>query len=211
MQANQRMIADDGKEVVLFPFPYLYMTQDEGSDFSHGGTKNIDIVGWNGTNQVLKAPMYAPCSMKCVAIWDSNSNNRVWESLDYVHTPLGLHKICIATAHDDNPPSIGTIVTQGQVFAHTGTTGNVTGDHSHYNMAITPNGYAGYQGHSYQGRTNYDLVGSESVWNMCYINDTIIVRGFNHNWQTYQGGIIPPIQKRKSKYKWLFFRNKGLR
>lgn len=207
MIAGQKLVSEDGKEVVLFPFPYLYMSQDEGGDYSHGGTKNIDLLGWSSSGRVLKAPMYAPCSMRCVAIWDSNSNNRVWESVDVVHTPLGLHKICIATAHDDNPPSVGTVVSQGDLFAHTGTFGNVTGDHSHYNMSIGT--YSGYQSHTYQGRTNYDLVGSESVWNMCYINDTILIQGYGHDWKIYQGGIIPT--RKKSKFNWVLFGNKDVR
>ena len=36
MLAGQKLVAKDGKEVALFPMPYLYMTQNEGGDFSHG-------------------------------------------------------------------------------------------------------------------------------------------------------------------------------
>lgn len=205
MIAGQRLVASDGKEVMLFPFPYLYMSQDEGGDFSHGGTKNIDFLGWSASGRVYKAPMYAPCSCRCVAIWDSNANNRVWQSLDQVHTPLGLMYVTFATAHDDNPPAVGSVRTQGDIFAHTGTTGNVTGDHSHFNTASGT--YDGYQAHSYQGVTNYDLKNSVSVWNICYTNDTVIVRGFGHNWQEYQGGHPPgptPTGKRK-KFPWVLY------
>ena len=57
MLAGQKLVARDGKEVALFPMPYLYMTQDEGGDFSHAGTYNIDFVGYNGSSVVTNAPL----------------------------------------------------------------------------------------------------------------------------------------------------------
>lgn len=207
MIANQRLIASDGYEVMLFPLPYLYMTQDEGGNYSHGGTKNIDLVGWGVGGRIYQAPMYAPATARCVAIWDSNSNNRVWETINPVHTPSGLTKITFATAHDDSPPTVGTIKIQGEVFAHTGTTGNVTGDHSHYNIATGE--YLGYQSHIYQGNTNYDLINSISVWNGCYVNDTVIIQGYNHNWQIFEGGTpVPPTPSDKHKFPWVLYARK---
>ena len=199
MIAGQRLIANDGYEVMLFPLPYLYMTQDEGGNYSHLYTKNIDLVGWNGSSQVANAPIYAPCSCRCVAIWDPNSNNRVFTSLDLVHTPTGLKRVTFAFAHDNNPiASIGSTFTQGDLIAHTGTTGHVTGDHTHFNTA---NGtYVGYTSHHVSGSDyNYDLTNSESVWNICYVNNTIIVRGYGHNWVEYNGGVtpIPTYERRK--------------
>ena len=52
MIANQTLVAPDGYEVALFPMPYLYMTQDEGGDYSHLGTYNIDCVGRRFTRPV---------------------------------------------------------------------------------------------------------------------------------------------------------------
>ena len=46
MRAGQRLVAQDGYEVALFPLPYLNMSQDEGGDYSHTGTYNIDFLGW---------------------------------------------------------------------------------------------------------------------------------------------------------------------
>ena len=58
MIAGQKLVARDGKEVALFPMPYLYMTQDEGGDFSHAGTYNIDFVGLKGTSVIKNATLY---------------------------------------------------------------------------------------------------------------------------------------------------------
>ena len=67
MIANQTMVAEDGYEVALFPMPYLYMSQDEGGDYSHTGTYNIDFIGYNASGVVYNAPIYAPCTMKVVS------------------------------------------------------------------------------------------------------------------------------------------------
>lgn len=206
MLAGQRLVANDGKEVMLFPFSYLYMSQDEGGDFSHGGTKNIDLLGWGASGRILECPMYAPCSCRCVAIWDSNSNNRVWESLDVVHTPLGLTRVTFATAHDNNPPPVGSVRTQGEIFAHTGRTGYVTGDHSHFNTATGT--YQGYQAHRYGDDTNYDLINSQHVWDICYVNDTVIIQGYGHNWREYQGGHPPTPERKRKKFPWVLYAKK---
>lgn len=205
------MVAQDGHEVMLFPATRLYMTQDEGGNYSHLYTKNIDIVSWNPTTQEYKkGPLYAPCSCRCVAIWDSNSNNRVFQSLDKVWTPSGLSIVTFAMAHDNNPiASIGDTFTQGDLIAHTGTKGNVTGDHCHYNIAL--GSYDGYQSHHVSGSNyNYDLKNSISVWLGCYVNDTTIIQGYGHNWQTYQGGVVPPtpppfVRRDGHKFPWWLY------
>ncbi len=93
MRAGQRMVGRDGKEVMLFPLEYLYITQGENGSFSHQGIFAIDFVEWSTNGQVLNAPMYAPCSCRCVAIIDTYNNGRVFQSLDRVHTPDGLKYI----------------------------------------------------------------------------------------------------------------------
>lgn len=214
MQAGQRLIGQNGYEVMLFPATRLYMTQDEGGDYSHMYSKNIDIVSWNPTTQQYKkGPLYAPCSCRCVAIWDPNSNNRVFTSLNPVWTPSGLSYVTFAMAHDNNPiASIGDTFTQGDLIAHTGTAGNVTGDHCHYNVALGT--YQGYQSHTVPGHNpTYDLIGSVSVWLGCYINDTTIIQGYGHNWVEYQGGQPPsptPSGRKKDKFPWYIITSKKL-
>ena len=142
MIAGQKLVANDGYEVALFPMPYMYMTQDEGGDYSHQGTYNIDFIGWSESGRVYNAPIYAPCTMKVMQFYSGyvNGNTVAFQSVNKVHLPNGqLDYLTIEFAHDNNPPHtiVGDIVQQGDLCYHTGTYGNVTGDHVHTCMIIT--------------------------------------------------------------------------
>ena len=202
MQAGQRLVAQDGYEVALFEMPYLYMSQDEGGDYSHYGTYNIDFIGWNANGRVYNAPMYAPCSMRLLYFWTAyvNGNMQVWESLNPVHLPNGaLDYLTLMVAHDNNPPitTTGSTVSQGDLFYHTGTYGQVTGDHCH--TCVGQGHYAGFTdrgGHE-------DLTNRIHYWDGVYVNDTTIVQGYGHNWRTWSGP--SPTPSRTSKFPWVLY------
>lgn len=204
MTAGQRMIANDGKEVMLFPLPYMYISQGELESFSHAGILAIDFMGWDQSGRVYKAPMYAPCSCECVAIIDTYNNGRVFQSLDTVHTPNGLQYVTFMCFHDNNPiASVGDRFTQGDIFAHTGTAGGVTGDHTHFNTA---NGqYAGWE--NVPPDNHGELINSSHIYDTCYVNDTVLVYDYNYNWQEYQGGVTPSEVK-KTHFPWVLYANK---
>ena len=193
MIAHERLIAPDGYEVALFPFEYLYMSQDEGGDYSHAGTYNIDFLGWGSNGRVYQCPFYAPCELECVDIWDSNSNTRVYQSTNMVHLANGdLDYLTIMFSHDDNPPhSVGSIIRQGELLGHTGTTGYVTGDHTH-----TCCGKGTYQGFTERQQGNWDLTNRIHYWDALYVNNTIIVEGYNHPWEVYSEPIGFAINKK---------------
>ena len=201
MVAGERMVGNDGKEVMLFPLPYMYISQGEYETYSHAGILAIDFLGWDANGRVLTCPMYAPCSCRCVAIIDVNNNGRVFQSLDMVHTPSGLMYVTFMCFHDNNPiASVGDTFTQGDVFAHTGTAGYVTGDHTHFNTA---NGqYAGWE--NVPPDNNGELVNSTHIYNTCYVNDTILVNDYNYNWIEYQGGHTPTDYE-KHKFPWVLY------
>lgn len=204
MIAYQTLVARDGHEVALFPMPYLNMSQDEGGDYSHQGTYNIDFLGWGANGRILQAPIYASCTMKVVAYnagyaW---GNTVVFESVDKVHLPNGqLDYFCISFGHDSNPPVtvVGATVNQGQLCYHTGTYGNVTGDHVHLCV-----GQGHYQGFTQRQSGNYDLTNRIHCWDGTYVNNTVIVNGYGHDWREYTEPPIPPTPQR-SKFKWALY------
>lgn len=206
MTPNQRLVASDGYEVMLFPLEYLYMSQDEGGGYSHAGTLQMDFLGWDSQGRVYQCPYYAPCSCKCIAITDYPANNRIYESLDKVHLPDGtLSYITFETAHDNNPVTqIGTILTQGQLMGHTGTAGNVTGDHLHFQTAKGQ--YAGWE--QVPPNNNWQLVNEMHIYEACYVNDTVIVQGYNHNWVDWTGPTPPPVTNKKQGFPWVLYARK---
>lgn len=203
MLANQTMQASDGKEVCLFPFEYLYMSQDEGGDYSHINTYNIDFLGYGSSGIISNCPFYAPCTLKCVAIWDATSNNRVYESTSPVHLANGtIDYLTISFAHDDNPVhNIGDIINQGALLGHTGTAGNVTGDHTH-----TCCGIGRYQGYTERTGGHYDLTNRCHYWDATFVNDTNIVRGFNHPWKIFTEPVFGNIKS--THFPWAIYTNK---
>lgn len=121
-----------------FMFPmneYIYISQGENGSYSHKGTLCIDFLGWNDNRRVYKCPYYAPCDCTCVAK-GSGGDWVAWESDNKVHLADGtLSYVCWVQVHDDTPFPVGTKKKQGEIIGHTGTTGNVTGDHLHLNVA----------------------------------------------------------------------------
>ena len=209
MQAGQRMVANDGYEVALFPMPNLRMSQDEGGDTSHQGTYNIDLLGWNQNGRVYNAPIYAPCSMRVVAYWNTYEGGHqvTFESIRPVHLANGqLDYLTITFGHDTFPPftAIGTLVRQGQLCYHTGTYGNVSGDHTH-----TCCGQGRYEGFVTRATGHMDLKNRIHYWEAVYTNDTIISQGYNHNWIEYHGGIEPtPTPSINKKFPWVLYASK---
>lgn len=202
MIAYEKLVASDGYEVMLFPLAYLYMSQDEGGNYSHLYTYSIDLLGWGANGRILKCPYYAPCSCKCVQV---GSGSVVWQSLDKVHYPDGtLDIVTFHFAHDDDTSNhyVGQIIQQGDLIGHTGTTGNVTGDHVHFNTARGT-----YQGFYDVGTGHYQLRNATHVYDTCYVNDTVIKQGYGHNWKIFDGEITPTKYK-KFHFKWVLYANK---
>ena len=207
MTAGQQLVASDGYEVALFPMPYLYMTQDEGGDYSHTGTYNIDFVGYNGSSVITSAPIYAPVSMKVISFHpgDTGGNAVIFESLNPVHLPNGnTDYLTVMFMHCNNPPyiTVGQTVTQGQLCYRTGTYGYVTGDHVH---SCLGQGQGGYFVQRNSG--NYDLSNRIHYWNGVFVNDTQIIQGYSHDWQLWDNPPAPVTEEDK-RFPWVLYARK---
>ena len=193
MLANQTMVAQDGYEVALFPLQFMNISQGElmSSSYSHYNTYNMDFLGWGPNGRVYGCPLYAPFTMKVVALWDYNGSHTVtWESVNKVHFADGsLDYMTIEFTHDNNPPyhTIGDRVNQGQLCYHTGTFGQVTGDHVHM---CTGKGH--YDGYTQRTGGHYDLTNRHHLYDSLYKNNTVLIDDHNYNWREYSGGTTPP-------------------
>ena len=208
MLKGQKLVADDGHEVMLFPLPYMKITQGENGSYSHRGTYNIDFVGYSKSGRVYKAPLYAPCSCKCVRTIDAYNKGRIFQSLDKVWTPKGLQYVTFMNFHDNNPiAKVGSTFKQGELYAHTGTAGLGTGDHTHFNCAKGK--YSGWEqvppdGH---GQLKY----STHIYQICYINNTVKVDAYMYPWETYKGKVKPDpepepwFKAKRSKFPWVLY------
>ena len=204
MVAGEKLKGRDGYEVMLFPLPYMYISQGENESFSHAGILAIDFLGYGANGVITQAPMYAPCSCKCIATIDVNNNGRIFQSLKKVHTPNGLQYVTFMFFHDNNPiASVGDKFKQGDLIGHTGTAGYVTGDHTHFNCA---NGqYAGWE--NVPPDNNGELVNSAHIYDICYINNTVLVNDYNYSWLLYYGGITPSRYYR-GNFPWVLYSKK---
>lgn len=206
MVPNQRVVGTDGYEVLLFPLEYMYMSQGEGGGTSHQGTYQIDFLGWGPNGRVYHCPYYAPCTCRCVGSTDSFSNNRIYQSTDRVHLANGtMNYVTFEVAHDNTPPhAVGDTVQQGQLLGYTGTAGNVTGDHLHFQTA-----YGTYAGWIQLPNGNWMLRNEMHIYDACYVNDTVIVNGYGYNWREWDGPTPPPVSETpKKKFPWVLYARK---
>lgn len=204
MLAGQRKVASDGYEVMLFPMEVMYISQGIHQSYC------MDFIGWNAnTNtRIYRCPLYAPCSCVCVAR-SSSGDWQVFNSTDKVHCADGvLRYVCFQIGHDNTPQTVGSTFTQGALIGHTGTNGQVSGDHLHFNTA----------GQHYTSPWSSYLNGSIQIYNCCYVDDTVLYRPMSYNWRTYGDTPTPPDpphppvpgHPRIRKYPWFTLTSKKL-
>ena len=200
---GQTLVASDGHEVCLFPMDMLYITQLSGpSSLSHCCGNPIDIVG-----TTPQYPLYAPFS--CHLVWsypDGNERSYTSDDMVWYATPNGngwtLGYVTVCFTHQNNPPT-KTSFKQGEVIAHTGTAGNVTGDHCHLDQSTLPNvGNVSYGVTCAYGNLCYALQGSTDPSKIYFINDTNIVQTLGLNFSTYEGGSQPEPEPHIYHYFW---------
>lgn len=118
-----------GTQLAVLPcWGTVYITQAEGDDFSHAGSLSVDFA-----YSTPKVPLYAPFDMVCKYV-DTLNAFTVWQSINPVKCADGsVTHVTFNTGHSDDVASnkVGDTKKKGEVYAHTGTSGNVTGDHTH--------------------------------------------------------------------------------
>lgn len=187
MIAYETSVGSNGYQNLLFPLPYIYISQGEGGSYSHEGTYNIDFLGWGANGRIYHCPYYAPCDLKCKYV---SASGVVWESVNMVNFIDGtLDYITLNVVHDNRNTDhyAGEIITQGNLLGYTGTKGNATGDHVHINVSKGLNNY------QYQNQYgNWMFTNSYHIYNAMGVNDTVIVQGYGYNWRSFTPGPTPP-------------------
>ena len=171
MIRGQRLFDSQGNEVCLFPLEYMYI-----SNGPHN-LKAIDFLGWNTQGRVYNCECYAPFSGSVV--YTGNDHNMIYWSNSPVRFADGtLDYATILVAHSmTSPPSVGTSITQGDLWYHTGNYGQSTGDHLHMEVA---------KGHvMWDSSTWTNLDSPYDMWNMMSVNDTTRVNDLGYNWRLY--------------------------
>lgn len=196
MQPLQRLFDSNGNEVCLFPLEYLRISQGEHQLYA------LDFLGWNSLGRVYDCPCYAPFTGEVV--YTGNDHNMIfWSSSPVRFVDGTLDYATILVAHSDTaPPSVGTVIGQGQLWYHTGNYGQSTGDHLHMEVA---------RGHVRWDYTGTHLDNPYHMWDMMAVNDTTISYGLGLNWREYQGGVTPTPEdetKKRHKFPWAIYSRK---
>lgn len=190
MVAGERLVAPDGYEVALFPCEALYLTPARDPD--EHDVLALDFLPRNTSGQTItRMKCYAPFSGKIV--YTGNDHNCILESTDKVHAPDGTLKYMrVLVAHSYVAPTLNATYTQGDEFYTTGDYGMSQGEHLHMEVATVDD-----KSTRYWNQSDIGIYGAIHMWNGLYVNDTVLLRPENYNWQTYSSPTppIPPYNK----------------
>ena len=200
MIAGQKLKADDGYEVALFPCEALYLTESRDPD--EHDVLALDFLPRNTSGAVITAmPCYAPFSGTLV--YTGNDHNCILESDDKVHMPDGsLQYGRVLVAHSFTAPVQGTHYNQGDLFYRTGNYGMSFGEHLHMEVASVSSKSAQYWNNGGIG-----IYGAIHMWNALYVNNTVLLRPENYNWQEFQGGGTVTT-KARDHFPWVLYARK---
>ena len=192
MLAGQTMFDRQGHEVMLFPLDEMFITQGEHADYC------IDFVGWSPqTGQIAKYPYYAPCSCTCVA----KGRDGDWVAFDSDNPVLCadgvVRNVSWQQGHDDTPCNVGDHFNQGDLIGHTGTRGQASGDHLHFNTASE----------HYTEPWSGELNNSMHIYDCCYVNNTNLYAPLVYPWKTYKHSPTPKFS-RSNKFPWVLYAKK---
>ncbi len=198
MIAGQKLKADDGYEVALFPCEALYLTESRDPD--EHDVLALDFLPRSINGAVITAmPCYAPFSGTLV--YTGNDHNCILESDDKVHMPDGsLQYGRVLVAHSFTAPVQGTHYNQGDEFYRTGNYGMSYGEHLHMEVASVSSKSA-----QYWNTGGVGIYGAIHMWNALYVNNTVLLRPENYNWQEYKGTSEVIEEK---KFPWFIYARK---
>lgn len=152
----------------------------------------------------MRAPCYAPVDIRllwvdtteCCALWESTEPNVHFAdgSIDY----LGIIVYHDNDIENGTYSNIGTIKRQGEIFNHTGTGGNITGDHVHLETGKGRPNLSQYR-YNFLDTTDCKRITPDKV---LFVNNTYVVQRTGYDWIEYTGGTPTPISLTRKKFPW---------
>lgn len=141
MNSGQQL-SYDGYEVLLYPLEFVNITA--GPDAANHIVTGVSNTGlWdNGWYINQYCPLYAPCSMHCIASYPTGSSNghgQLWISNDKVWIPQSSEPVYVSMAFLHSNIllyDVGDYITQGTQFYQTGDFGLGSGPHVHMILQI---------------------------------------------------------------------------
>ena len=175
MKKGQKSVRG-GIEDMLHPCTDMYITQGSNGGYSHKGIMANDI---RGVESGVRYPYYAPCTVKCMAIYPS-SGQAMWQSVGNVRCPNKyVGKVTFMTCHDDSfDAKVGMVVPQGNQLGNMGTKGNATGVHLHFQTAQTSSTKWYKNSHGI-----YRFENEVDIDDVCFVDNTNILNGMGGNWR----------------------------
>ena len=201
MRLGERLIANDGYEVMLFPCEAMYLS--EARDPDEHDVLALDFLPRNTQGQTITGmKCYAPFSGTLV--YTGNDHNCILESDDKVHMPDGsLQYGRVLVAHSFTAPVQGTHYNQGDLFYRTGNYGQSFGEHLHMEVAHVPT-----KSTRYWNQGGIGIYGAVHMWLGLYVNNTILLRPENYNWVEWNGPAPPTKKKEEKRFPWVLYSRK---
>ena len=203
MLALHQYIGSNGKQNVVFPLEYMYLTQGENGSVSHQGTYAMDFQGMSSPSiRKYRCPYYAPCNLRLVARPDDENHVYVYTSeqeVNFIDGTSGYFTIMVN--HDNDVYSIGRRVSQGYELGKTGTYGDNSptgvGDHVHIEAKKGQ-----WEGLIKNSQNVWCMKNADHIYNLIGVNDTILLVTGGYNWREFSGSPTPVIQY-KNKFPWV--------
>lgn len=181
MKRNTQYYNKEGKQLAMYPFETMNITQGMNSTFSHKGRMAIDEAG----KDVGICDAFAPFDATVVWVDKGSARSGVLITSDepVLCADGTLRTINFYAFHDNDITDlyVGKKLKQGEVFYQEGTAGFATGNHVHYQTSDKPytGGYPLFE-NEFGGWTLKDECSPIDVF---WVNDTVIRNARGYNWQ----------------------------
>lgn len=174
----------------IFPLRYTWQSQGMNGATSHKDIKAIDFGILSPYND---DKLYAPFDGKVVWVDSPSKGGGIaFQSINKVHYVNGKEDyMTLFTGHDNNPPKVGTIFKQGELYSHSGTAGGVP---KHCHLEVQIGKFVKPTKVTSQG--SYKLDNAIEPFNALYLTEDTILKYSTYTWTTLPEIDVTPVVPR---------------